>query len=60
MADVLVLGREEVRDALPLRECIDVMADALAAHARGERLRMRSFEDGIDARAEAPGPPATE
>jgi ornithine cyclodeaminase len=36
MADVLVLGREAVGAALPLRECIDVMADALAAHARGE------------------------
>jgi ornithine cyclodeaminase/alanine dehydrogenase-like protein (mu-crystallin family) len=36
MADVLVLGHAEVTEALPMRECIDVMADALAAHARGE------------------------
>jgi ornithine cyclodeaminase/alanine dehydrogenase-like protein (mu-crystallin family) len=36
MADVLVLGHAEVVEALPLRECIDVMAGALAAHARGE------------------------
>jgi ornithine cyclodeaminase len=36
MARVLVLGHAEVTDALPLGECIEAMADVLAAHARGE------------------------
>jgi len=36
MADVLVLGHADVTEALPMRACIDVMAEALAAHARGE------------------------
>jgi ornithine cyclodeaminase/alanine dehydrogenase-like protein (mu-crystallin family) len=36
MADVVVLGHAEVVEALPMRECIDVMAAVLAAHARGE------------------------
>jgi ornithine cyclodeaminase/alanine dehydrogenase-like protein (mu-crystallin family) len=36
MPPVLVLGYEEVFEALPMRDCIEAMADALAAHARGE------------------------
>jgi ornithine cyclodeaminase/alanine dehydrogenase-like protein (mu-crystallin family) len=36
MARVLVLGHAEVTEALPMRACIDVMAEALAARARGE------------------------
>jgi ornithine cyclodeaminase/alanine dehydrogenase-like protein (mu-crystallin family) len=36
MARVLVLGHAEVAEALPLHECIDVMAEVLAGHARGE------------------------
>jgi ornithine cyclodeaminase/alanine dehydrogenase-like protein (mu-crystallin family) len=36
MARVLVLGHAEVTDALPMGECIEAMADVLAAHARGE------------------------
>jgi ornithine cyclodeaminase/alanine dehydrogenase-like protein (mu-crystallin family) len=36
MARVLVLGNAEVAEALPMDECIEVMADVLAAHARGE------------------------
>jgi ornithine cyclodeaminase/alanine dehydrogenase-like protein (mu-crystallin family) len=36
MARVLVLGHAEVAEALPMDECIEVMADVLAAHARGE------------------------
>jgi ornithine cyclodeaminase/alanine dehydrogenase-like protein (mu-crystallin family) len=36
MASVLVLGRDEVAEALPMGECIEAMADVLAAHARKE------------------------
>jgi ornithine cyclodeaminase/alanine dehydrogenase-like protein (mu-crystallin family) len=36
MPAVLVLGRAEVAEALPMRECIEAMSDVLAAHARGE------------------------
>ena len=36
MARVLVLGHAEVAEALPMGECIEAMADVLAAHARGE------------------------
>jgi ornithine cyclodeaminase len=32
----LILNHQQVRELLPMRECIDVMADALAALARGE------------------------
>ena len=36
MANVLVLGRDEVAEALHMGECIDAMAEVLAAHARKE------------------------
>ena len=36
--DVLVLDGEQVAQLLPMRECIKVMRDALAALARGEAL----------------------
>ncbi|MQA73410.1 MAG: ornithine cyclodeaminase family protein [Solirubrobacterales bacterium] len=36
MASVLVLGRGEVTDALPIGECIEAIADVLAAQARAE------------------------
>ena len=36
--DVLILNGEEVRRLLPMRECIQVMRDALTALARGEVL----------------------
>jgi ornithine cyclodeaminase/alanine dehydrogenase-like protein (mu-crystallin family) len=36
MPAVLVLGRAEVAEALPMGECIEAMSDVLAAHARGE------------------------
>jgi ornithine cyclodeaminase/alanine dehydrogenase-like protein (mu-crystallin family) len=36
--DVLVLNAEDVAKLLPMRECIRVMRDALAALARGEAL----------------------
>jgi len=36
--DVLILNGEEVRRLLPMRECIQVMRDALTALARGEAL----------------------
>jgi ornithine cyclodeaminase/alanine dehydrogenase-like protein (mu-crystallin family) len=36
--DVLVLNGEEVTRLLPMRDCIQVMRDALAALARGEAL----------------------
>ena len=36
MPPVLVLGYEEVFEALPMRDCIEAMADVLAANARGE------------------------
>jgi ornithine cyclodeaminase/alanine dehydrogenase-like protein (mu-crystallin family) len=34
----LIVSHEEVEQLLPMAECIDVMADALAATARGEAL----------------------
>jgi ornithine cyclodeaminase/alanine dehydrogenase-like protein (mu-crystallin family) len=33
---VIVLGHADVAKALPMEECIEVMADVLATHARGE------------------------
>ena len=36
MPPVLVLGYEEVFEALPMRDCIEAMADVLAANARGD------------------------
>lgn len=36
MPRVLVLGHAEVAEALPIGECIEAMAEVLAAHARGE------------------------
>jgi ornithine cyclodeaminase/alanine dehydrogenase-like protein (mu-crystallin family) len=36
--DVLILNGEEVTQLLPMRECIQVMRDALTALARGEAL----------------------
>jgi ornithine cyclodeaminase/alanine dehydrogenase-like protein (mu-crystallin family) len=36
MPRVLVLGRSEVAEALPQGECLEAMADVLAAHARGD------------------------
>ncbi|HKH49768.1 MAG TPA: ornithine cyclodeaminase family protein [Thermoanaerobaculia bacterium] len=36
---MLILGREEVERLLPMGECIDVMAEALSALARGEALQ---------------------
>jgi ornithine cyclodeaminase/alanine dehydrogenase-like protein (mu-crystallin family) len=33
---MLILNYDEVKELLPMRECIDVMADALSALARGE------------------------
>jgi ornithine cyclodeaminase/alanine dehydrogenase-like protein (mu-crystallin family) len=36
--DVLVLSADDVSTLLPMRECIDVMRDALAALARGKAL----------------------
>ncbi|HEU4934329.1 MAG TPA: ornithine cyclodeaminase family protein [Pyrinomonadaceae bacterium] len=33
---ILVLNNEQIRELLPMRECIHLMADALAALARGE------------------------
>src|SRR5207237_221642 len=38
LMDVLVLNGEEVTRLLPMRDCIQVMRDALAALARGEAL----------------------
>ena len=35
---VLIINQSEVRRLLPMRECIDVMADALAELARGEAI----------------------
>ena len=37
-ADVVVVGQEEVSRLLPMGECIDLMADVLAALARGEAI----------------------
>jgi ornithine cyclodeaminase len=34
--DLIVLGHEEVTKLLPMRECIELMSEALAATARGE------------------------
>jgi ornithine cyclodeaminase/alanine dehydrogenase-like protein (mu-crystallin family) len=36
MTRVLVLGHDAERESLPMGECIDAMAQVLAAHARGE------------------------
>lgn len=36
---MLALGREEVEKLLPMGECIDVMAEALSALARGDALQ---------------------
>ena len=36
MPAVLVVGRAEVAEVLPMRECIEAMSEVLAAHARGE------------------------
>jgi ornithine cyclodeaminase/alanine dehydrogenase-like protein (mu-crystallin family) len=33
---ILVLNNEQIRELLPMRDCIELMADALAALARGE------------------------
>src|SRR5947207_13995929 len=33
---ILILNRREVEQLLPMRKCIDLMADALASLARGE------------------------
>ena len=33
---ILVLDNEQIRELLPMRDCIELMADALAALARGE------------------------
>ena len=38
MTDVLVLSAKDVAQLLPMRSCIDVMRDALAALARGKAL----------------------
>lgn len=43
MTDILILGHDEVTELLPVRECIPVMAEALADLARGnayQPLRM--------------------
>jgi len=48
---VLVLGRQEVAEALPMDECIEAMAEVLAAHARGEMhqpLRSVSMPEDSD------------
>jgi ornithine cyclodeaminase len=37
-ADVVLVGQEEVRRLLPMGDCIDLMADALAALAKGEAI----------------------
>ena len=37
-ARTLIVSQEEVEQLLPMAECIDVMADALAATARGDAL----------------------
>src|SRR5690349_10848924 len=33
---ILILDSEQIRELLPMRDCIELMADALAALARGE------------------------
>jgi ornithine cyclodeaminase/alanine dehydrogenase-like protein (mu-crystallin family) len=48
---VLVLGRAAVAEALPMGECIEAMAEVLAAHARGEvhqPLRSVSMPEASD------------
>ncbi|HZU19995.1 MAG TPA: ornithine cyclodeaminase family protein [Gaiellaceae bacterium] len=53
MAEVRVLNEHDVRRLLPMAECIDLMADALAALARGEVYNPLRFvlrppgEDGL-------------
>jgi ornithine cyclodeaminase/alanine dehydrogenase-like protein (mu-crystallin family) len=47
----LILNYHDVRQLLPMRECIDVMADALAALARGEaEMPLRTVFRPPDAR----------
>jgi ornithine cyclodeaminase/alanine dehydrogenase-like protein (mu-crystallin family) len=51
MARVLVLGHDEVVEALPMDDCIEAMGAVLAAHARGELhqpLRSISKPDGAE------------
>lgn len=51
MTRVLVLGRDEVAEALPMDECIEAMGEVLAAHARGELhqpLRSVSMPEASD------------
>jgi alanine dehydrogenase len=36
---ILIFNRKNVRELLPMAECMDVMADALAALARGEAIQ---------------------
>jgi ornithine cyclodeaminase/alanine dehydrogenase-like protein (mu-crystallin family) len=51
MARVLVLGHDEVVEALPMDECIEAMGDVLAAHARGELHQpLRSISKPEDAK----------
>jgi ornithine cyclodeaminase/alanine dehydrogenase-like protein (mu-crystallin family) len=48
---VLLLGRDEAAEALPMDECIEAMGDVLAAHARGEvhqPLRSVSMPEASD------------
>jgi ornithine cyclodeaminase/alanine dehydrogenase-like protein (mu-crystallin family) len=51
MPSVLVLSRAEVAEALPMGECIEAMAEVLAAHARNEvhqPLRSVSMPEASD------------
>lgn len=51
MTRVLVLGRDEVAEALRMDECIEAMGEVLAAHARGELhqpLRSVSMPEASD------------
>jgi ornithine cyclodeaminase/alanine dehydrogenase-like protein (mu-crystallin family) len=51
MPSVLVLGRAEVAEALPMGECVEAMAEVLAAHARKEvhqPLRSVSMPEASD------------
>jgi ornithine cyclodeaminase/alanine dehydrogenase-like protein (mu-crystallin family) len=51
MSSVLVLGQAEVAEALPMGECVDAMAEVLAAHARKEvhqPLRSVSMPEASD------------
>ncbi|MGH2573614.1 MAG: ornithine cyclodeaminase family protein [Actinomycetota bacterium] len=56
--EVLILNHEEVPQLLPMEECMDAMADALSALARGEALMpLRSvmwLPEGIGALAAMP------